>query len=258
LYYQYECPGQNQVNPIVSQYIEPLIGLLRDPLQICSFNGRYPGLALEGMESLQSKYFILLGPSAPYQHFRTSTSLIAPWLYRRGSQKILFDIGSSYFNGLHNTPQMAAVIGTRWFYEYFHQVSLQFDRIICFEATEYSPKTYWDQIPDDLIGRLTFINKGVETTGKFNPWNILKSIAKEDDYVMIKLDIDLSLLEAEFINQILNDTSISVLIDEMFFEMHVTVKEMVPSWLTPPGTLQDSYVVFTKLRQLGIRMHSWP
>ena len=59
-------------------------------------------------------------------------------------------------------------------------------------------------------------------------------------------------------NQVLNDTSISSLIDEMFFEMHVTVNEMKPYWGTPPGQLKDTYILFTKLRQLGIRMHSWP
>jgi hypothetical protein len=150
------------------------------------------------------------------------------------------------------------VIGTRWFYEYFRLNSLQFDRIIAFEAREYSPKTYWNQIPDDIMGLLTFINVGVEKEGKFNPWNILKSIANIDDYVIIKLDIDRSVLENELVEQILRDESISSLIDEMFFEMHVTVNEMRPFWVHPPGQLKDTYILFTKLRKLGIRMHSWP
>jgi len=76
--------------------------------------------------------------------------------------------------------------------------------------------------------------------------------------VIIKLDIDTPILENELIDQILNDKSISSLIDEMFFEMHVTINEMIRFWGTPSGQLKDTYILFTKLRQLGIRMHSWP
>jgi hypothetical protein len=108
------------------------------------------------------------------------------------------------------------------------------------------------------MGILTFINVGVDKSGKFNPWNILKTIAKIDDYVIIKLDIDAPMLENGFIQQVLDDKSISSLIDEMFFEMHVSVNEMKVYWGNQPGELKDTYVVFTKLRQLGIRMHSWP
>ncbi len=60
MYYRYECVGSNQSNSLVSQYIEPLIGLLRDPLTFCSYGNRSAGLRLDGMELLQSKRFLLL------------------------------------------------------------------------------------------------------------------------------------------------------------------------------------------------------
>jgi hypothetical protein len=66
---------------------------------------------------------------------------------------------------------------------------------LLFESTQYSPTTYWDQIPDDIIGRLTFINRDVEKTGKFNPWNILKSIGTADECIQfMAIKIHLSLL----------------------------------------------------------------
>ncbi len=259
MYYRFECSKPFQSNLFVSQYIEPLVGLLRDPLTICIYKTLSSPLKIYGTIALQSKRFFLLGPSAPYENFQTSsTKSIAPWLYQQGSQKILFDIGSSYFNGIDGTTKSGPLTGARWFYEYFSLNSLRFDRIIAFEATQYPPQTFWNQIPDDIIGSFTFINTGVNKAGKFNPWNILKSIAKVNDYVIIKLDIDRPALENALINQVLNDTSISSLIDEMFFEMHVTVKEMIPNWDHPQGQLKDTYILFTKLRQLGIRMHSWP
>ena len=171
----------------------------------------------------------------------------------------VFDLGATYFLGSSDPLILTSqTMGARWFYNYFSSHFLQFDRIIAFELNQYPPRTYWQQIPDDIIGKFTFINTGIDSTGKFNPWNILKSIANADDYVIIKLDIDSPGLESELASQILNNQSISSLIDEMFFEMHITVNEMKGFWGTPPGELKDAYTLFTKLRQLGIRMHSWP
>jgi len=258
MYYRLKCSNSAKSDLLVSQYIEPLIGLLRDPLTICSYDNLPSTLKITGENAVQSKRFFLLGPSAPYENFETSTISIAPWLYQQGAKKILFDVGASYFNGMNNAETAGSALGTRWFYEYFRLNSLHFDRIIAFEARQYIPREYWAQIPDDIIGLFTFINAGVEKTGKFNPWNILKSIAKTNDYVIIKLDIDTPILENQLINQALNDPSISSLIDDMFFEMHISVNEMKGYWGAPPGQLKDTYELFTKLRKLGIRMHSWP
>jgi hypothetical protein len=235
-----------------------LIDLVRDPLTIYSYQNLSSNLKLEGENALQSKRFFRFDPSAPYQNFRSSKKIIASWLYHQGSQKILFYIGCSLFKGVDNDSASSPLMGARWFYQYFSLNSLKFDRILAFDRAPYPSSTFWRQIPDDLMGIFTYINVAVETSGKFHPWNILKNIAKIDDYVIIKLDIDTSHLENEFMKQILNDKSISSLIDEMFFEMHVTVNEMKPFWLQPPGELKDTYILFTKLRELGIRMHSWP
>jgi hypothetical protein len=258
MYYRYNCPDSSQSGQIlVSQYIEPLIGLLRDPLTICTPRKIPPSLVIKG-DSVQSKRFFLLGPSASYQNYYKLQTSIVPWLRPSGGQTILFDLGASYFNGMHADAVDNAEQGTRWFYEYFRSKSLYLDHIIAFEAAQYPPLSYWREIPDDIIGKLTFINTGVDTTGKFNPWNILKSIAKPEDYVIIKLDINTPTIEIELANQVVNDTSISSLIDEMFFEMHVTVNEMIRYWGPSPGELKDSYILFRKLRELGIRIHSWP
>ena len=260
MFYRYECSKPSSSNRIVSQYIEPLIGLLRDPLTICEHANVPAELQVNGDAAIQSKRFFLLGPSAPYANFQGNAAIptIAPWLHKPGAQKILVDLGSSLFNGGDNPNTPTSLLGARWFYEYFRSKSLQFDRIVAFEFVQHPPSKYWSQIPDDIIGKMTFINVGVESSGKFNPWNVLKSIASVTDYVVVKLDIDTPALENALIQQIVNDSSISSLIDEMFFEMHVTVNEMIRYWGSQPGTLKDSYVLFTKLRQLGIRMHSWP
>jgi hypothetical protein len=259
MYYRYNCSNSKRAQPLVSQYIEPLIGLLRDPLTICAPPAIPPSLVVDYEGSVLSKRFFLLGPSAAIQNYTKPIASIAPWLSPSPtSQNILFDIGASYFAGSSDPSVNTSNIGARWFYQYFRSHSLSFDRIIAFEVGQYPAQTYWAQIPQDLIGKLTFINTGVETSGKFNPWDVLKRIAKVDDYVIIKLDIDTPGIESELANQIVNDPSIYSLIDEMFFEMHISVNEMRGFWGSPPGELKDTYTLFTKIRQLGIRMHSWP
>ncbi|CAF0901559.1 unnamed protein product [Adineta steineri] len=260
---------QKYINPItnksskgviVSQLIEPLIGLLRDPLSMCNRVNTLPASVYDGAIG-QSKRFFLLSVAAPfYIHSSTpspnnnvpmmitsnkrNTNLL-PWMYERSKlntldtetdmrrgQNILIDLGSSYFGNWNGDTTANA---GRWFYEHYKRFGIKFDRIIAYEHQALNTKTAWEY-----------------------PWTNLKAIAKPYDHVVIKLDIDTPQIEGPLINEVLNDSTIHSLIDELFFEHHITVKEMVPSWGIQPGSLKDSYILFTKLRQLGIRMHSWP
>ena len=48
---------RSPTNQLVCQYIEPLIGLLRDPLTICSFNNIPLNLQINDEVAMQSKRF---------------------------------------------------------------------------------------------------------------------------------------------------------------------------------------------------------
>lgn len=259
MYYRSECSSTGTTQ-LVSQLIEPLIGLLRDPLTICprmEESDVPPALYLDGEHDIQSKRFLLLGPSAPHKKFKDNLPPVAPWFFKPGSRKILFDIGSSYF-GSPDGNTSGPHVGPWWFYEYFRTKSLKFDRIFAYEYEQLSAKNFWDQVPEDVMTSLTFINVGVEEKGKFNPWKVLQSVAQQHDYVIVKLDIDTPHLETRLIQQLVNSASLKSLIDELFFEMHVTVPAMKKHWGTPPGTLETAYKLFSKLRHAGIRAHSWP
>jgi hypothetical protein len=56
-----------------------------------------------------------------------------------------------------------------------------------------------------------------------NPWNILRKIATPKDYVVVKLDIDNTLVEEQFIAQLRASSDLHNLIDEFYFEHHVNV-----------------------------------
>ena len=259
MFYRMECPSAHST--LVVQEIEPLVGLLRDPLTICSgFNATIPSkFVVSEDDAMQSKRFILLAPSSPYFNY-TPIVPIPPWISHQHGKKFLFDIVSSYFNGRPELDNVGSAISVRWFYEYFQQNSLRFDRIIAFERGELAPKIAWDQLPEDLMTVYTLINAAVESSGKYNPLNMLQTLVKPEDYVLFKLDIDSFDLEKNLIDQIIENQTLHSLIDEIFFEMHVSVPEMEPYWsfTIGPAQLKDTYLLFTKLRQLGIRMHSWP
>lgn len=241
----------------VSQLIEPLIGLIRDPLSMCPRLPSVPSdLYLEGEFSIQSKRFLLLAPSSPFQinpTFPSPIPALPPWLYLPGSQKILIDIGSSYFKSRNGNT---AEIGTKWFYDYFHEKSLRFDRIIAYEYQPLDTRRVWEELPADVVPIYTFINIGVEenTNGRFNPWTLLRTLAKPSDYVVLKLDIDKPPLENALIVQLFDEKNFARdLVDELFFEKHISTIQR-----SNENRLKDTYELFTKLRQIGIRMHGWP
>ncbi|CAM4849459.1 unnamed protein product, partial [Rotaria magnacalcarata] len=245
MFYRLEC-----INPLtkvvvqvaeVSQVIEPLVGLLRDPFTICRQNNSLPTFVYEGAE-LQSKRFLLLSIAAPFyihwllqneentlknsiQSSRLYKNLL-PWMYERdkvnfsdakspldrpNKLNILIDLGSSYFRHWDADNNSAAGL---WFYEQYKRFGIQFNRIIAFEKAPLDPRTAWDQLPEDVFPYYTLINVGCETSGKFSPWVILKRIAKLHDHVVVKLDLGVPSIEGPLIHQLLNDSSVNSLIDE--------------------------------------------
>ncbi len=98
-----------------------------------------------------------------------------------------------------------------------------------------------------------------EIGSRYNPLTLLKAIAQPQDFVVVKLDIDQPTIEFALIDQILNDTSVSRLIDEFFFEHHSTAKELSGAWrgVAVRGDMAAGHRLFRQLRDRGIRAHSW-
>jgi hypothetical protein len=141
---------------------------------------------------------------------------------------------------------------------------LRFDHVWAYEYEVLDPRREWASIPADLYADFTFVNSGVigDPASHANPWNTLLASARPSDYVIVKLDIDTPLIETALMQQLLEEPALQDRVDELYFEHHVNVNEMHEFWGSDPVKLpqkmNDSYEIFTKLRHLGIRMHSWP
>jgi len=84
-------------------------------------------------------------------------------------------------------------------------------------------------------------------------------VAKPEDFVVLKLDIDNTLVKTAIIQEILKDETLASLIDKLFFEHHIDVAPMHQYWGIPemPAKLADTYNNVSMLCNRGILAHSW-
>ena len=91
-----------------------------------------------------------------------------------------------------------------------------------------------------------------------NPFGSFLREYNEDDLIVVKLDIDASIIEARLAQQLLEDEDMLRLVDQFYFEHHVNVAEMEKFWgNTMKGTIEDSFSLMQRLRKKGIAAHFW-
>merc|ERR1719203_1663273 len=102
-----------------------------------------------------------------------------------------------------------------------------------------------------------WMNTGVnaEEGHKLNPLHSILKKFDEDDFIVLKLDIDTSSVELPLAKQLLDDKDdfYHRLLDQFYFEHHVEIGEMKPYWRGfMNGTIKDSFDLFHGLRKKGI------
>ena len=214
--YQYVCPKTK--HPLngqhVNESIEPLVGFLRDPRPVC--------LKKKTTVKLEDKNFIL------FSNLKCNKGAITRARSVKPPRLIILDLGSTTFMYSLSGPSQSYLYNK---YTSFGYTNLE--RFLAWEARPY-PKTqgYFDQVPVEVMPHYQFFNVKInaEKGGRYNPLTLLKAIAKPRDFVSLKLDVDNSDIEFDLIDQIVNDTEVSGLIDEFFFEHHSNVKEFQWAW----------------------------
>ena len=249
--------------------IEPLVGGLRHPFAVCGSQHdpqQTPG-------SLINLYRFILG--IPYQltgdgrifSFDKGYMLpttIADLRVTRGVDSdgavtwnsFFFDLGASlYYEGAGGASQ-------NWFIDTYRQRGIEFDRIIGWEARVYPPERIFKHVPKDVLPRFTYFNVPVNSSkdSAQNPLRFIRALVQKEDFVVLKVDIDSPFTELEIIKEIITDREgVGILVDEIFFEHHVTGSVMSHNWNRNGmlGDIVESYRLFELLRRLGIRAHSW-
>ena len=221
--------------------IEPLVGYLRHPEAHCMVKSRYGYWAVQ-----QSKGYLI-----PAWHQEAWPSA------GRQTSAFLLDLGAStYSKGLGGAS-------TKWFVDEYRARGIDFHHIYAWEAKFHLDADIYGAMPFAIVDRTSYYNLPVDAQpgAKHNPWRTLRDIATPRDFVVVKIDIDNSSVEEPLVAQLLKDRSLARLVDELYFEHHV---RNTPMWsccwrqnTVTTHTLVHSYDVFTRLRQMGIRAHSW-
>merc|ERR1712150_225321 len=102
---------------------------------------------------------------------------------------------------------------------------------------------------------------GYEKGHKMNPLNSILRRFDEDDFIVVKLNIDSPIIESELAKQLLEDEDgiYAKLVDQFYFEHHVHLGELARYWGSGmSGSIQDSFNLFQGLRKKGIPAHFWP
>jgi hypothetical protein len=203
---------------------------------------RHPNFCLEGHTHLMDMSYMVHDFAAMCRRLKST------------SRTILVDMGASL--EFHGSGTQPAVYLTHL----YHKFGFHFDHIYAYEVSPIPPQRVFDQVPEDLLSAYHWINVGVESDpeSKLNPLKLLIDNYNQDDFIVVKLDIDTSAIEVPLVLQLLTDDRYTHLIDEFYFEHHVFLKELARSWgLSMNGSLLESLNIFSGLREKGIGAHSW-
>jgi hypothetical protein len=172
---------------------------------------------------------------------------------KKESRTILIDMGASLaYHDHHLAPPI-------YLTHLYRKFGFPFDHIYAYEVTPTEPAMVFEAVPDELRAAYHWINIGVDATpGKQNnPLTMLLQNFNEDDFVVIKLDIDTPDVELALAKQILETPDVAMLIDQFYFEHHVHMKEIAHQWESMHGSVKDTLELFRKLRERGVAAHFW-
>ena len=158
----------------------------------------------------------------------------------RYAQQFLFDLGSSLYstgNGGASKEQFIT----------YEARGILFDRILAWEVEIKTPINIFDAMSLKIFARTSYYNitASKDMNAKTNAFTVMKEICHVDDFIVMKIDIDNPDVEAEMIYRILNDRSVSILIDELYYEHHVSHSPMEKRGWAEGIYLQALYLVCT-------------
>ena len=211
---------------------------------------------------LQSTDYILVQTNMHHQHARN----------------FLLDAGASTFQSSLN-----------WFLCSYHQVLLfvtplinfsliqpnrqqrgiMFDQLYGWEYTLLEPNKFWQCVPYAVKPIYHFFNVPITSNvhDPHSPLRHIQSIAREEDFVSFKLDVDTSSVEIPLVLQLVASSELLKLVDEFFFELHFRCEIMkkcgwgdsMPEsvdWLKLDRV--NTLSLFADMRRKGVRAHIWP
>lgn len=225
----------------ITSFIEPLFGFLRDPRAACEkLFGDYD----DSIQPWHARAFML------------GRDFIVMDSFPAARRQLFVDLGaSSYTQGPGGSSQ-------QFFFEGYEKRGVFFDKYTMWEVGVQEPVKLLQQVPDRFFYAYQYFNTPAiaDPTSDKNPVNMVRRGASVDDFVGFKLDIDNEGLERKFVEQLFGASTardggggvgggggrgIAHLIKEFYWEQH-------------EGSLRFQYDELFRMRQMGVRAHTWP
>ena len=132
-----------------------------------------------------------------------------------------------------------------------------------YEGQRYTGNIDIWNFPARLAGVFQYYNTfaNLDPNAEDFAMRILHRIARKDDFVALKLDIDQP-KEINLVLTMLKSHNAMALIDEFFFEHHTLTPIMASGRLWGEENvacqIEDTYNIFLEFRRSGVRAHGWP
>eukprot|EP00981_Chlorochromonas_danica_P004243 scaffold857_cov152-Ochromonas_danica.AAC.26 len=242
------------------EFIEPITVHARHPISFFQFHrDAKPALASNPVQPTVPAFYVdtdyvLLkgGHDLELENMYAHTNAFNPRRY-------FFDAGTNFFSS-----------GMAWFICAYQQKGIVFDEIFGWEYQVLYPPTFWHEVPPKLAPTYHFYNVPIQAE-KDTPHSVtrfIQQIARKEDFVSFKLDIDTASVEVPIALRILREKGLLDLIDEYFFELHFNCEFLAHdggAWGAPPppeidGLRMDrlgALTYFQELRKNGLRAHIW-
>lgn len=232
-----------------SEYIEPLTGIARHPFASVGCHDR----SFKSVSKFEIRHLVL--PNLCGEAVRCSQS----------QRNLFYDLGCATYAGKVDLQQgSGGGPSIPLFHALFGRNCIHFNQTWAWEARKYNLDKWWSYVPESLKGKLHFFNQPVTPSDFFST---LRSTARPEDYVVLKVDIDTPEVEVPIVRELLIDSELGGLVDELFFEYHFLTPEFrnMPAWAGQMGAVNASYRstvvdamhLMHSLRVHGIRSHFW-
>lgn len=216
------------------EYIEPMIGHLRFPLQKC------------------------MHPSPVTPQYKSNYISFRGWIIPpppvvRGDRALLFDAASTSWESKRGGITPHFIVDT-WF-----RHGLEMDHVSVF-SKDTSSVEFFEDVPADMAAKTSFqqcsLAGKLQHNSKDTPFLplFINNHATENDYVILKLD--LSNLSGRY-NYLAYLDSTENRVDELIWEHKSESMFLADKLLETDLTLRQSYDIVLMLRQRGIRAHAW-
>mmetsp|Transcript_45256 Transcript_45256/g.104983 ORF Transcript_45256/g.104983 Transcript_45256/m.104983 type:complete len:373 (-) Transcript_45256:27-1145(-) len=226
--YENECTSE-----MAYSYIEPLAGILRHP-EVCEHE----------KQNLLRKDWLLVDQWA----LQKNRNLDSRFFY--------FDAGAStWAEGLGGASQA-------WFDSIYVNKCAPFQGYWLWEVLEQKPSKVFGALPARVKPNYHWYNipASQDKENSDSPLFHVRNTAQPQDFVVLKIDIDNNPVEEAMVYALLNDTHLLSLIDEFYWEHHINMYPMTKHWhdtISKTHKQKDSIMIFRKLREAGVRAHSW-